>query len=67
MNCSFCKKITKRTLFSCHMLYFNSVDSSPNGKAVLVLSTWKSINKPFIVDYDGKYFSFLFQKLILGV
>ena len=67
MNCPFCKKITRRMLSSCHKLYFNSVDSSPNGNAVLVLNTYKLSNKPFIVDFDGKYFSFVFQILILAV
>ena len=43
------------------------MDSSQYGNAVLVLSTFASSNKPFIVDYDGKYFSFVFQILILVV
>ena len=67
MNRPFRKKITRRTLSSCHKLDFNLVDSSPNGNAVFVLSTWMSSNKPFVVDYDGKYFSFVFQILILVV
>ena len=29
---------------------------SPTRNAVLVLSTFKSNNKPFIVDFNGKYF-----------
>ena len=67
MNRQFCKKITRRTLSSCHKLDFNSVDSSQYGNAVLVLSTYNPSNKPFIVDYDGKYLSFVFQILILVV
>ena len=31
----------------------------PSGKAVLVLSTRLQSNKPFIVDFQGKYFGFL--------
>ena len=34
--------------------------TSPNRNAVLVLSTHQSTNKPFIVDFDGKYFMFFF-------
>ena len=30
----------------------------PNRNAVLVLSTYDSNNKPFIVDFNGKYFVF---------
>ena len=67
MNRPFCKKITRRTLSSCHKHDFNSVDSSQYGNAVLVLSTYQLSNKPFIVDYDGKYLSFVFQILILLV
>ena len=32
--------------------------TSPTGNAVLVLSTWNSNNKPFILDFNGKYFVF---------
>ena len=31
---------------------------SPNRNAVLVLSSFESSNKPFIVDLNGKYFVF---------
>ena len=33
----------------------------PNRNAVLVLSAWNSNNKPFIVDFNGKYFMFLHE------
>ena len=34
----------------------STIKTSLNRNAVLVLSTWTSSNKPFIVDYNGKYF-----------
>ena len=36
--------------------------TSPTGNAVLVLNTYKSNNKPFIVDFNGK-----FHKLLLNI
>ena len=33
----------------------------PNRNAVLVLSTYDSNNKPFIVDFNGKYFMFFHE------
>ena len=37
---------------------FPSTTTSPTGNAVLVLSTSSSNNKPFIVDFNGKYHTF---------
>ena len=33
--------------------------TSPTGNAVLVLNTYNSNNKPFIVDFNGKFHKFL--------
>ena len=47
--------------------YLNSFSASRNGNAVLVLNTERPSNMPFIVDFDGKYLSFVSQILILVV
>ena len=37
--------------------------TSPTGKAVLVLSTYYSSNKPMIVDFEGKFRDFCFRAI----